>query len=212
MSEQLDRIEESSVDEPVIQKIIDAHLECINSPLKLVSGRRFNAEPNDPPVFSRGIYLAYVPLGAIYVSNQLYNQLDSEELVYIVLHEIYHILNNSSAANFLFELEKPGFKLLFSKWTHLQLGEVENILEEVKTVIKECGYPEAEEKIGRSQELNADRYAVTWMEKKEPVVSALTKLVQGKVESLSHITKHGSFEYTVLTIKERIEAIKQLKI
>lgn len=212
MAEQLDRIEESSVDEPVIQKIIDAHLECINSSLKLVSGRRFNAEPNDPPAFSRGIYIVNVPLGAIYVSNQLFNQLDSDELRYIVLHEICHIINNNSAANFLFALGKSGFNFLLSKWTQLQLEEVEDILGGVKTIIKEFGYPGVEEQIKRNQELNADKYAVIWMGRKEAAISALTKLVQGKVESLSHITKYGRFEFPVLTIKERIEAIKQLKI
>jgi Zn-dependent protease with chaperone function len=212
MSEQLDRIEEASVDEPVIQKIIDAHLECINSSLKLVSGRRFNAEPSDPPAFSRGIYIVNVPLGAVYVSDQLYNQLDSEELRYIVLHEICHILNNNSAANFLFALGKSGVNLLISKWTKLPLEEVEDILGGVKTVIKEFGLLGLEEKIRKNQELNADKYAVTWMGKKEPAISALTKLVQGKVESLSHITKYGRFEFPVLTIKERIEAINQLKI
>jgi Zn-dependent protease with chaperone function len=210
MSEQLDRIEESSVAEPVIQNIIDAHLECINSPLKLVSGRKFNAEPNDPAVFSRGVYIAYVPLGVIYVSDQLYNRLDSEELQYIVLHEIYHILNNDSSVNFLSEFEKPGFNSLLSKWAEIQLVEAEALLEDMRAVIKECGYPEAEETVRRNQELNADKYAVTWMGNKEPAISALKKLAQGKVESLPHVTKYGDFEFPELVIKERIEAIKQL--
>lgn len=212
MSEQLDRIEKSSMNDSIIQKIIDTHLECINSPLKLVSGRRFQAKPNDPPAFSRGIYIAGIPLGAIYVSNQFYNQLDSDELLYIVLHEICHILNNNSATNFLFELGKSGFNLLLSKWTQLPLEEVEDILGGVKTIIKEFGYPGVEEQIRRNQELNADKYAVTWMGRKQPAISALTKLVQGKVESISHVTKYGHFEFPALTIKERIEAINQLKI
>ncbi|MEM3586732.1 MAG: M48 family metalloprotease [Candidatus Jordarchaeaceae archaeon] len=212
MSEQLDRIENSSVDDPAIQKIIDAHLDCINSPLKLVSGRRFNAEPNDPPAFSRGIYIAGVPLGAIYVSDQLYEKLNSDELLYIVLHEICHIINNNSAANFLFELGKAGFNLLLSKWTNLPLEAVEDILGNVKTIIKEFGYPGIEEHIRRSQELEADKYAVVWMGKKEPAISALIKMVQGKMESISHVTRYGRFEFPVLTIKERIEAINQLKI
>lgn len=212
MSELLDRIEESSVGEPVIQNIIDAHLECINSPLKLLSGRRFNAEPNDPPVFSRGLYESCVPLGAIYVSDQLYKKLDTEELQYIVLHEIHHILNNDSGANFLSEFEKPGFNLLLSKWAQIHLLETEAILEDIRAVIKECGYPGVEEQVGRNQELNADKYAVTWMEKKEPAISALTKLAQVKVESLPHVTKYGSFDLPELTIKERIEAIKKISI
>lgn len=69
-----------------------------------------------------------------------------------------------------------------------------------------------EEQVGRNQELNADKYAVTWMEKKEPAISALTKLAQVKVESLPHVTKYGSFDLPELTIKERIEAIKKISI
>jgi hypothetical protein len=210
VSEQLDRIEESSVGEPVIQSIIDAHLECINSPLKLVSGRRFDAEPDDPPVFSRGIYISCVPLGAIYVSDQLYNRLDSEELQYVVLHEICHILDNSSASNFQSEFEKSRFNQLLSKWAQIQLEEAEIIMEDVRAVVRECGYPGVEGQIRSNQEINADKYAVTWMENKEPAISALKKLAQGKVESLPHITKNGGFEFSEITIKERIEAIKKL--
>ncbi len=212
MSEQLERIEKSSVNDMVIQKLIDEHLEEINNPWKLISGRRFNAELIDPPAFSRGIYVCNVPLGAIYVSDQLYNHLDSEELRYIVLHEICHILYNNSAANFLLEFGKSGFNLLLSKWTKLELESVEDILGGVKTIIKEFGYPGVEEQVKRNQELNADKYAVIWMGNKEPAISALTKLVQGKVEEISHITKYGRFEFPLLTIKERIQAIKQLKI
>lgn len=212
MSDQLERIESSSVHDPVIQNIIDDHLEKTNCQWKLVMGRRFPAELNDPPAFSRGIYICNIPLGVVYISDQLYEKLSSEELQYIVLHEICHILYNDSAANFLVELGKSGFSHLLSKWTNLELYAVEDILGGVKAVLETFGYPGAEEQVRRNQELNADKYAVVWMGKREPAISALTKLVQGKVESLSHITRYGTFEFPVITIKERIQAIKQLKI
>jgi len=210
MLEQLERIEQSSVGDDVIQSLIDDHLDQLNSPLRLVSGRRFEAEPIDPPAFSRGIYVCNVPIGAIYVSNQLYNVLDKDELRYIVLHEMCHILNNNSAANVLLELSKTGFNLLLSKWAKMPLHEVEDIVGGVKTIIKEFGYPGVEEQVKKSQELNADKYAVIWMGKREPAISALTKLAQGNIEKLSHVTRYGSFEFPVITIKERIEAIKSL--
>ena len=212
MSEQLERIESSSAQDPVIQNIIDDHLEKTNCQWKLVSGKKFPAEPNDPPAFSRGIYICNIPLGVIYISDQLYKKLNSEELQYIVLHEICHILYNDSTANFLAELGKSGFSHLLSKWTNLELFAVEDILGGVKAVLKTFGYPGVEEQVRRNQELNADKYAVIWMGKKDPAISALTKLVQGKVESLSHITKYGTFEFPVITIKERIQAINQLII
>ena len=212
MSEQLERIESSSAQDPVIQNIIDDHLEKTNCQWKLVSGKKFPAEPNDPPAFSRGIYICNIPLGVIYISDQLYKKLNSEELQYIVLHEICHILYNDSTANFLAELGKSGFSHLLSKWTNLELFAVEDILGGVKAVLKTFGYPGVEEQVRRNQELNADKYAVIWMGKKDPAISALTKLVQGKVESLSHITKYGTFEFPVITIKERIQATNQLII
>ncbi|MGQ9723099.1 MAG: M48 family metalloprotease [Candidatus Jordarchaeum sp.] len=212
MSEQLERIEGSSVHEPVIQNIIDDHLEKTNCQWKLVSGKRFPAESNDPPAFSRGIYICNIPLGVIYISDQLYGKLNSEELQYIVLHEICHILYNDSAANFLFEWGKSGFSHLFSKWTNLELYAVEDILGGVKAVLKTFGYPGVEEQVRRNQELNADKYAVIWMGKKDPAIGALTKLVEGKVESLSHITRYGKFEFPALTINERIQYLKQIKI
>ncbi|MFB0563271.1 MAG: hypothetical protein ACETWM_18880 [Candidatus Lokiarchaeia archaeon] len=41
MSEQLERIESSSAQDPVIQNIIDDHLEKTNCQWKLVSGKKF---------------------------------------------------------------------------------------------------------------------------------------------------------------------------
>ncbi|MHA1579582.1 MAG: M48 family metalloprotease [Candidatus Freyarchaeota archaeon] len=209
MSEQLERIEKSSVNDPVIQEIIDEHLEEINAPWKLILGRRFQAEPGDPHAFSRGIYVCRVPLGVVYVSDQLYSSLNREELRYIVFHEVYHILNNDSAANFVYELESLGFSNLVSEWTRLEPEEAQEVLEGVRAVLEDFESSFRMGSVGRSRELGADRYAVIWASGKENAISALKKLAEMGVDGLSHIGRDGRFEPPALTIEERIRTIEE---
>jgi len=89
----LDRILSSARSDGRLQAIITNYLFRDGYPRNAVAGMSFKGQREDPPAFSLGFYFG-IPWGAIYVSDNLYSVLSQEELEFVVLHEVAHIVKN----------------------------------------------------------------------------------------------------------------------
>lgn len=196
--------------DPIIQRIIDSHLWRINCPWRSISGIRFQTDPNLPPAFTKGFFIPFneLSIGTIYVSEYWIESFNFDELEFIVLHELGHIYLNHNLGMIIFEIMKVLPEIFLFLHTGIPIRLIENVRGLFKRVLfKEQGL---EEMITKNQEFAADKYAVLWQGRKNPAIQTLLKLSYGNIEVVSHFTKAGSFEFPVITIGERIEAIRNL--
>lgn len=77
-----------------VQTIINKHLWRLGFKQHLVVGYSFDKQIQFSPAFCLGIQIFNFPLGFIFVSEGLSEILDDEELEFVVLHEMCHVIKN----------------------------------------------------------------------------------------------------------------------
>lgn len=193
-----------------LQTIINSHLQGIGHPQHLVSGYSFNLKDEVSPAFCLGVQIFNLPVGFVFVSDDFSKILKDDELEFVVLHEMGHIMKNhfvSSAfvwlmKSWIVDIIADIFEVSKKKAVeYLEWGKALYVLFSQKRTIEE----EAKARV----ELEADQYAVMSQNKKEPAISTLLKLSNGNIRMPSHVTVDGRFPFPVTTYKERIEAIKK---
>jgi Zn-dependent protease with chaperone function len=124
-----------------LQTIVNDYFLRIGHPQHLVGGLSFKENKDDSPAFCLGFQAFDTPIGLIFVSEGLSRILTQEELEFVVLHEMGHIMKNHVVATSfvwlmkswiidmiadMFEVSKPKAKQLleFTKaYTFLQVGK-----------------------------------------------------------------------------------------
>jgi len=175
-----------------------------------VFGLTFKGKKEGSPAFSVGAVVFRFPVGWVYVSEDLCKTLTEEELEFVVLHELGHVVKNHSVGTFVVLLGKAYIVEWLADVFELTTRKAREVLGLIKTVWaffnKRTGT--VEEEIGAKQELEADYYAVAHQNSREPAVSVLTKLTGGEIRRPTHFTVDGRFMFPIITAEQRIEAIR----
>jgi Zn-dependent protease with chaperone function len=193
-----------------LQTIITNYFHRIGYAQNLVGGLTFKEEKDDSPAFCLGFQVFKMPLGVIFVSEGLSKDLTQEELEFVVLHEMGHIMNNHFVG--------ASFVWLMKSWI---IDIIADVFEVSKQKANEyLGWAKvfyvlanrkrtAEEEAKAKFELEADNFAIVAQGRKEPSISTLLKLSKGNIMAPTHVTVDGRFPFPITTFKERIEAIKR---
>lgn len=209
-----DRIVSSARADERMQNIINGHLGKDGHQSHFVFGLAFKGKKQDPPAFSVGAEIFRSPIGWISVSESLHRTLTEEELEFVVLHELGHIVKNHSVGTLIVLLGKGYIMDLLGDAFDLTARQARETLGLIKAIWaffnKRTGT--VEEEISARQEFEADRYAVMHQDRKEPAISVLNKLTKGNIKRLTHFTMDGRFVFPVVTAEQRIEAIRNLHL
>lgn len=205
-----ERIVSSANADQRIQSIINSHLGRDGFQSHFVFGLTFKGKKQDSPAFSVGAEILRFPIGWIYVSDGLYRTLTEEELEFVVLHELGHIIKNHSIRTFIVLLGKGYIVEGIADVLDLTAKQAREALGWLKVIwmLFNKKTRTIEEEISAKQELEADNYAVSHQFRKEPAISVLTKLTKGQIRRPTHFTVDGRFAFPVITAEQRIEAIR----
>lgn len=191
----LDSIESTAVPDYGIQTIINRF------GFIYVKGKRFR-NPNKPYAFAVGNNLHGFPVGTIYVSEWGFRLFTPEELEWIVLHELAHIVNDHIPAKNFLEIVSVGGAALLASLFEISFPLAALFVAFLRTLsTRRTGG------ITARQELLADQLATATQGVKDPGLSALRKLSGNNIDRVSHYATGFVFKVPALTIRERIEAI-----
>jgi len=161
------------------------------------------SKPYRSPAFALGglLYPGWY-CGYIFVEEKFLQNFTQDEIIWILLHELGHIIHDHSIISFTLRLPEI-------------LAEMDQSLSWIKIIkdsfklfqILQEGIS-TEEKILKEQEFEADKFA-TSLTSKEIALSLLSK-IQKMYGDISHTNKILGFEFPYLFISERIEKIKRL--
>jgi len=194
------------------QTIINNYFQRIGYTRHFVWGYAFKEKPDDSPAFCLGFQIFNLPLGLVFVSEGLSKILKDEELEFVILHEMGHIMKNHFVLTSFVWLMKSWIVDIIADGLEVSKKKATEYLEWLKAiyVILSGGRRTMEEEAKAKVELEADQYAVTFQGKKEPAISTLLKLSKGNIRAPTHVTFDGRFPFPVTTFEERIEAIRKL--
>ena len=194
-----------------LQTIINSYFQRVGHPQNLVGGLTFKEEKDDSPAFCLGLQALNTPIGLIFVSEGLSKVLTQEELEFVVLHEMGHIMKNHVVGASLIWLAKSWIIDLIADILEVSKQTAKQYLEGIKAFyVWWKGKRTIEEEAKAKHELEADQYAVTVQGRKDFAISTLHKLSEGDIRAPSHVTNDGSFPFSIITYEERIEAIRRI--
>jgi Zn-dependent protease with chaperone function len=166
-----------------------------------VKGKRFR-NPNIPCAFAVGNRLWGSPVGTIYVSELAFRLFTPEELEWIVLHELAHIVNDHIPAKCLWEIISVGGAAFLASYLEISFPLAKLFVTFLRTfsTIRTGG-------ITATQELLADQLATATQGVRDHGLSALRKLSGNDIDRVSHYATGLVFKVPALTIRDRIDAI-----
>lgn len=209
----IDRILKSAKSNPKLQVLIGNCLNKAGYQQYAISGLMFKEEKTDSPAFSLGFQLLNYPIGAIFVGENLSSILTDDELEFVVLHELGHIVKNHSLGSSFIWLGKSIVIEFLADGFEVSKKRAQEYLDVIKAFyMLFSGKKTIEEEAKAQMELEADKYAVITQGKKEPAISTLLKLTNGNIRAPTHVTVDGSFPFPIIKCEERIEAIKNLSL
>ena len=206
----IERILKTAKSDARLQTIITNYFQRIGYPQSLVSGLTFKETKTDSPAFCLGVQILNMPIGVILVSEELSKSLTQEELEFVVLHEMGHIMNNHFVGasfiwltkSWIIDIIADVFEVSKKKANeYLSLAKVLYILWNKKRT--------AEEEAKATFELEADKLAIITQGQKEHARSTFIKLSNGNVRAPTHVTVDGQFPFPIITYEERINAIER---
>lgn len=194
-----------------LQTIIINHFQRVGYTQYLVGGLTFNEKKDDSPAFCLGFQMLNFPIGAIFVGEKLSKTLTEDELEFVVLHEMGHIMKNHFVSASLVWLMKSWIIGRIADSLKVSKKNASEYLGWLKAFyVLLSGKKTIEEEAKARLELEADQYAVTVQSRKESAISSLTKLSKGNIRAPTHVTLDGRFPFPVITYEERIEAIRRI--
>jgi len=214
----LDRAFSSATSDASLQTTINEYLRRDGFQQNGVVGLRFRFQREVSPAFGFGVKLPAIlgfpefPIGTVFISDIYYTTLPDEELEFVVLHELGHIVNSHSVNNLIVYGVKRILISWFADILEIPQTQVENIIGFLKWLYTASGQRTIEEEITAQKELEADRYAVTLQGRREPAISVLTKINNQNIDAPTHVTVDGVFVTPAINARERIEAIRNLPI
>lgn len=194
-----------------LQTIINNHFLRIGYPQHFVGGLSFKEKKDDSPAFCLGFQILNFPIGAIFVGEKLSKTLTEDELEFVVLHEMGHIMKNHFVSTSFVWLAKSWIIGIIADSLKVSKKNAIEYLGRLKAFyVLLSGKKTIEEEAKARLELEADQYAVTVQTRKEPAISTLIKLSKGNIRAPTHVTIDGRFPFPVTTYEDRIEAIRRI--
>jgi len=194
-----------------LQTIINSYFQRIGYPQHLVGGYTFKEKKDDSPAFCLGFQIFNLPIGLIFVSEGLPKILKEDELEFVVLHEMGHIVKNHFVSTSFVWLMKSWIVDIISDGFEVSKQKAREYLDWLKAFyVLLSGKRTMEEEAKARVELEADQYAVMFQGKKEPAISTLLKLSKGNIRAPTHVTLDGRFPFPITTYEERIETIRKI--
>ena len=194
-----------------LQTIINSYFQRIGYPQHLVGGYTFKEKKDDSPAFCLGFQIFNLPIGLIFVSEGLSKILKEDELEFVVLHEMGHIVKNHFVSTSFVWLMKSWIVDIISDGFEVSKQKAREYLDWLKAFyVLLSGKRTMEEEAKARVELEADQYAVMFQGKKEPAISTLLKLSKGNIRAPTHVTLDGRFPFPITTYEERIEMIRKI--
>lgn len=192
-----------------LQTIINNYVPSLGHTQPLVGGLSFREEKDDSPAFSLGFQIFNIPVGGIFVSQNLMRILTQEELEFVVLHEMGHVVKNHVVGSSFIWLMKSWIIDNIADTFEIFKQEARKNLELLKALyVLFSGKKTIEEESKARLELEADNFAVIVQGRKEHATSTLLKLSKGNIRAPTHVTFDGRFPFPVITYEERIKAIQ----
>lgn len=176
-----------------LQKIINNYFQRMGFTQHLVGGLTFREKKDDSPAFCLGFQVFNTPIGLVFVSEGLSNSLTEEELEFVILHEMGHIMKNHFVSASFVWLMKSWIVDIIADGFEVSKQKAREYLEWAKAiyVILSGERRTIEEEAKARVELEADQYAVTYQGKKEPAISTLLKLSKRNIRAPTHVTFDG---------------------
>jgi len=209
MVSNVERILDVAKSDVRLQTIVNDYFLRIGHPQYLVGGLSFKENKDDSPAFCLGFQAFNTPIGLIFVSEGLSKILTQEELEFVVLHEMGHIMKNHVVGSSFVWLMKSWIIDIIAEMFEVSKPKAKQYLEFAKALyVLTSGKKTPEEETKAKHELEADNFAFSLQGRKDPAISTLLKLCQGNVRAPTHVTFDGSFPFPVVTYEERIETIR----
>lgn len=193
-----------------LQAIINDYVLRIGHPQHFVGGLSFKENKDDSPAFCLGFQAFNTPIGLVFISEGLSAVLTQEELEFVVLHEMGHIMKNHFVGSSLVWLTKSWIIDMIADMFEVSKQKAIQYLEFAKALymlIARKKTPEEETKA--KHELEADNFAFMLQGRKDHAISTLLKLSKGNILAPTHVTFDGSFPFPIITYEERIEAVRR---
>jgi Zn-dependent protease with chaperone function len=207
----LERILRVAQSDPRLQTAINANVTKTGCTSHLIFGYAFDEQSDDSPAFCLGIQIANYPIGVIFVGRRLARILTKEELDYVILHEVGHIVKNHFFQSALIWLAKSWIINIIADGLKVSRKKAIEYLDYAKILFIIFSRSKTiEESAKANTELEADKYAVTIQGQKVHAISTLLKLSNGNITMPTHVTADGAFSFPIVTYQERIEAINRI--
>jgi len=192
-----------------LQTIINNYIQSLGHIQHFVGGLSFKEEKDDSPAFTLGVQILNFPIGGIFVSEGLMKILTQEELEFVVLHEMGHIMKNHFVGSSFIWLMKSWIIDIIADTSEVSRQKAKEYLEWLKAIyVLLSGKKTMEEEAKARFELEADNFAIMVQGRKEHAISTLLKLSKGNIRAPTHVTFDGRFPFPIITYEERIRAIQ----
>ena len=206
----VERILRTAKSDVRLQTIINNYFQRVGYAQHLVGGLAFKEEKDDSPAFCLGFQIFNNPIGLIFVSEGLSGALTQEEMEFVVLHEMGHIMKNHFVGTSFIWLMKSWIIDIIADMFEVSKQKAREYLEWLKALyVLVSGKKTMEEEAKAKLELEADNFAITVQGQKEPATSTLLKLSKENVRAPTHVTFDGRFPFPIITYQERIEAVRR---
>lgn len=193
-----------------LQTIVNNYFLRIGHPQHLVGGLSFKENKDASPAFCLGFEAFNTPIGLIFVSEGLLAVLSQEELEFVVLHEMGHIMKNHFVGSSFVWLTKSWIVDMIADILGVSKKKAMQYLEFAKALyVLAGGKKTPEEETKATYELEADKFAFMLQGRKDAAISTLLKLSRGNIREPTHVTFDGSFPFPIITCQERIEAVRR---
>jgi len=194
-----------------LQTMINSYFQRIGYQQHLVGGYTFKEKKEDSPAFCLGFQIFNLPLGLIFVSEGLSKILKEDELEFVVLHEMGHIMKNHFVSTSFVWLMKSWIVDIIADGFEVSKKKAREYIDWLKAFyVLLSGKRTVEEEAKARVEFEADQYAVTFQGKRDPAISTLLKLSKGNIRAPTHVTLDGRFPFPITTYEERIEMIRRI--
>jgi Zn-dependent protease with chaperone function len=175
-----------------------------------VIGSMLSTEVEAPAAFVLGVNLSSFPMGVIFVSPCLSNNLTEDELEFALAHEVGHIELNHVVASAVVALGKGVLASMVADVLECTKEEAEIVLGLLQAAwVVANRRVTVDAQLLAQREMAADAYAVGLQASKEPAVSCLRKLAALGSTNVSHVVETGAFRLPALTIEQRVDAVER---
>jgi Zn-dependent protease with chaperone function len=193
-----------------LQTVINNYFQRVGYAQHLVGGLSFKEEKDDSPAFCLGFQIFNTPIGLIFVSEGLSKALTQEEMEFVVLHEMGHIMKNHFIGSSFVWLMKSWIIDMIADSLEVSKQKAREYLDWLKAFyVLLSGKKTVEEEAKAKLELEADNFATMVQGRKDSSISTLLKLSKGNIRAPTHVTFDGRFPFPIITYEERIEAVRR---